>query len=412
MLLSYLKIAFRNLRKFKIYSLINLTGLAVGMACFILISLWIYDETHYDTFHENSGRLFRLILQKPDDLGDPGVPSAPYILPEILKEEFPEIRNTVRVRDRAYSSAVRYGDIMFYEDRFFLADPSFFAMFSYRFIKGDPESALARRESLVITEEMAGKYFGREDPMGKTVRWNNAQDLVITGVIEDVPYNSHLQFDFVAPLQLYDPERLSSWWREAAAYVLLEEGTAWEDVDRKIAGIMEKHHPEDDYRVRLQPIRDAHLNFAHGGRGDRRIVSLLAIIAVGILFIASINFMNLSTARSRVRALEVGIRKVSGARRSDLVRQFLGEAVLHSFFALILAVALVDLILPYFNRSQGKEIALLGSANLPVFLFLAAVTVVTGFAAGCYPAFFLSSFEPVKVLKKEIHRGSRGKGCR
>ena len=279
MLKSYFKIAFRNIRKYKGYSFINIAGLTIGMACFFLILVWVYDELNYDTFHTHSDRICRIILKKADNPSDPGIPSSPYILPKILKDEYPEIVEVTRVRTRAYSSAVRYGDTAFYEQRFFLTDPSFFSMFSYDFIGGNPETALNNPDSVVITRETARKYFGAENAVGKVVRWNNARDLTVTGIIDKVPYNSHLQFDFMASLQLYDSERLSSWWREADAYVLLQEGISVEDVSRKISGTIQKYRPEEEYVISLQPVKEAHLNIAQGGRSDRRLVLIFALIA-------------------------------------------------------------------------------------------------------------------------------------
>jgi putative ABC transport system permease protein len=412
MIKNYIKTAFRNIQRYKGYTFINIAGLTVGMACFILIFLWVYDELNYDAFHTHSNELYRIILKKADDPGDPGVPSAPYILPKILKEEYPEIVEATRVRTRGYPSAVRHGDISFYEQRFFLTDPSFFSMFSYDFTAGDPKTALNNPNSVVVTKEAARKYFGDENPMGKILHWNNTQDLEVTGVIEKVPYNSHLQFDFMASLQLYDSERLSSWWREAAAYVQLQKGVSVEEVNRKIAGTIQRYHPEDDYTIALQPVREAHLNIIQGGRSDRRFVLIFGVIAVMVLAIACVNFMNITTARSGIRALEVGIRKVVGARRSDIIRQFLGESVLLSLISFCLALILVDLFLPLFNRLQGKEMTLLGSGNMLVYFSLVGVAVVTGFVAGSYPAFFLSAFQPVKVLKKDISRARKGSALR
>lgn len=408
MLKHYIKIALRNIRKYKAYSLINIAGLTIGMACFILIFLWVYDELHYDTFHTNSDRLFRIILKKAGDPTDRGIPSTPYILPQILKDEYPEIVEVTRVRTRGYPSAVRHGDITFYEQRFFLADPSFFEMFSYDFIAGNPQTALAHPNSVVITKEAARKYFGDENPMGKVLRWNDTADLKVEGIIKKVPYNSHLQFDFMASLQLYDSKRLSSWWREAVGYVLLREGVSAKDISRKIADTIQKHNPEDDYVVSLQPIKEAHLNIAQGGRSDRRFVLIFAVIAVMILAIACVNFMNITTARSGIRALEVGMRKVIGAKRADLIKQFLGESVFLTTISFFLAIALVDLFLPTFNRLQGKEMSLLGSGNMLIYLSLTFAALLTGFVAGSYPAFFLSAFLPAKVLKKDLGRGRKG----
>ncbi len=409
---NYIKTAFRNIKRYKGYSFINIAGLTVGMACFILIFLWVYDELNYDTFHTQSNRLFRIILKKADDPGDLGMPSTPYILPKILKEEYPEIVEVTRVRTRAYPSAVRYSDITFYEQRFFFTDPSFFSMFSYDLIAGNPKTALNNRNSVVVTKKAAQKYFGDEDPMGKILRWNNTQDLEVTGVIEKVPYNSHLQFDFMASLQLYDSERLSSWWRESDAYVQLQEGVSDEDVSLKIACTIQRYQPEDFYTISLQPVREAHLNIMQGGRSDRRFVIIFGVIAVMVLAIACVNFMNITTARSSIRALEVGMRKVVGARRSDIIRQFLGESVLLSLISFCLAVILVDLFLPVFNRLQGKEMTLLGSGNMLVYLSLVGAAVVTGFVAGSYPAFFLSAFQPVMVLKMDVSKGRKGSALR
>ena len=184
---NYIKTAFRNIKRYKGYSFINIAGLTVGMACFILIFLWTYDELNYDTFHTHSNLLYRIILKKADDPGDPGVPSTPYILPKILKEEYSEIVEVIRVRTQAYPSAVRYGDIAFYEQKFFLTDPSFFSMFSYDLIAGNPRTALNSLNSVVVTKEAAQRYFGDEDPMGKILHWNNEHDLEVTGIIEKVP---------------------------------------------------------------------------------------------------------------------------------------------------------------------------------------------------------------------------------
>jgi putative ABC transport system permease protein len=408
MLKNYIKMAYRNIRKYKGYSLINIAGLTVGMACFVLIFLWVFDELNYDTFHTHSNELYRIILKKADDPGDRGVPSTPYILPNILKEEYPEIVEVTRVRSQGYPSAVRQGDITFYEQRFFLTDPSFFVMFSYDFTQGNPETALNDRNSVVLTKESARRYFGDEDPMGKILRWNNTEDLKVTGVISKVPYNSHLQFDFMASLQLYDSERLGSWWRETVGYVQLQKGVFVEDVNRKIAGIIQKYHPEDGYIIDLQPVREAHLNILQGGRSDRRFVLIFAVIAILVLTIACINFMNITTARSGTRALEVGMRKVVGAKRSDIILQFLGESVFLALISFLIAIFLVDLCLPMFNSLQGKEMSLLGTGNVFIYLILVLVAVASGLVAGSYPALFLSGFQPAKVLKKDISRGRKG----
>jgi putative ABC transport system permease protein len=409
---NYLTIAIRNIKKYKGCSLLNISGLAVGMACFILIFLYVYDEMHYDTFHRHADRLCRVLMHRADDPSDPGIPRAPYALPAILKEEFPEILETTRVRNRAYPSAVSYGDITFYENRFYLVDPSFFTMFTYSFVKGDPATALTYPQSVVLTEDAAARYFGDKNPMGKTLRRNNKQDLTVTGVIKNVPYNSHFQFDFAAPLQLYGQKRLTSWRTDACAYVLLAEGTSIEDVSRKIAGTPMKYLPNSNCTISLQHIREAHLNLAQEGSSDKRIVFIFAVIAVLVLAVACVNFMNITTARSGTRAAEVGLRKVFGAKRRDLINQFLGEAILISFISLILAISIVELILPGFNKLMNKKLSFFGSGNIPLFLFLIAVAVVTGIIAGSYPAIYLSRFQPVKVLKNKLQKGRKGSAFR
>jgi len=405
---NYIKTALRTIGRHKADSLVNVAGLAVGMACFILITLWTYDETHYDTFHANADRIFRLVLHKAGDPSDPGFPSAPYILPAILKNEFPEIEETVRVRDVAYPSPLRYGNVLAYEPRFFMADASFFTVFSHKFLEGDPATALAGPGSVVLTRAAAAKYFGDEDPMGKVMRWNNAEDLRVTGIVENVPYNSNIRFDFVGSIELCGRERLTTWSRETSAYVLLRKGAARRDVEAKIRGTILEHQPNDNQVLSLESLPEAYLTLVHGGGSDKRIVLIFAVIAVAVLAIACVNFTNLSTARSSARALEVGVRKVVGARRSDIVRQFIGEAFVFAFIALALALAFVDMALPGFNRSQGKELSLLGSGSLPLYLFLVAIAVLTGLAAGGYPAFYLGSFKPAGVLKRSPRRRGRG----
>ena len=407
MFVKNLLYVWRHMKKNRMHAFISVSGLTVGMACFILIALWIYDETHYDSFHANSGRIFRLILHKAAEPGDPGFPSTPYILPRILKEAFPEIEETVLVRDKAYPSAVRYGQKSFYEDRFYFSESSFFSMFSYAFLQGDPASALNGARSVVITRSSAAKYFGTDDPLGKVLHWNETEDLVVTGVIEDVPYDSHLQFDMIASIEFTARNWMTTWRREAAAYVLLREGASRDEVESRISGIILEHHPEDDFRVSLQSLQDAHLTFSHGGSNDKRVVLIFAVLAVAILLIACINYTNISTARSSIRAPEVGVWKAVGARRSDLIRQFLGEAVVLAFLALLFAAFIVEVVLNLYNRNLGTDIALLSGGSIPVLVFLAAVALMTGITAGGYPALVLSSFKPIRTFKHKGRKAGR-----
>ena len=288
MLKNYLKTTLRTIGRHRADSFLNIAGLAVGLACFVLIALWVYDETHYDTFHANADRVFRLVLHKADDKSDPGIPSAPYALPAILKSEFPEIEETVRVRDMAYPSALRRGDVLAYEPRFHMADAAFFTVFSFRFLKGDPATALAGPASVVLTRDAAAKYFGDGDPMGQTLRWNNAVDLRVTGVVENVPYNSRFRFDFVGSIELCGRERITTWNRETSGYLLLRRGASRREVEAKISGALLKHQPDDNHVLSLESLPEAYLSLAHGGGNDRRIVLIFAVIAVAELITVTV----------------------------------------------------------------------------------------------------------------------------
>jgi len=397
MFMNYIKIVLRTFRKQKVYSFINLAGLSLGLACFILISLWARHEMSYDQFHVKKDRIFRILNANAN--GTFGR-SVSYALGPELEQKYPEIEASCRVWPW-HRSLVKYQDKKFDEYSFYLTDPTFFTMFTFPFAKGNAATALADLNSIVITEEAARRYFGEEDPMGKIlhVARHNA-DFNVTGVIQNIPSNSHLQFDLVARVEYLGKDRIGRWeeW-VAPSYVLLKSGANEEDVEEKIAGIYKEHLDNDpDYRPVLQPVTKVHL-YASGRTGLVRQVTIFSIIAIFILAIACINFMNLSTARSARRAKEVGLRKVTGAHRSQLVRQFLGESLLMSYLALGLAVLLVQTVLPAFNVFTGKQLSLTdGAGNYLAFLIFIVVPL-TGLFAGCYPAFRLSAFQPEKVLK-------------
>ena len=396
---NYLKITLRNFKKQKIYSFINLSGLSLGLACFVLISLWARYELSYDQFHTKKDRIFR-ILNGTDD-GNFGT-SVSYALGPELEQNYPEIELSCRVWPW-HRSLVRYQDNHYDERDFYLADPSLFSIFTIPFVKGSPETALEDLNSIVISESAAKRYFGDDDPLGKVLYIaENDVDMVVTGVIEDLPRNSSLRFDLVARVEYLGEDRIRRWGEWVShSYVLLHPDANEEEVEEKIAGIYEAHlSNKPNYKPVLQPFTKVHL-YAYGQPGLIKQVAIFSIIAIFILAIACINFMNLSTARSARRAKEVGLRKVTGANRLQLIKQFLGESLLLSYLALGMAVILVQLVLPVFNTFTGKQLSLTGgTSNYFVFLIFVIVPL-TGLLAGYYPAFCLSSFQPVDVLKEK-----------
>jgi putative ABC transport system permease protein len=419
MFFNYLKVTWRNIKRYKGYSFINITGLAVGLACCILILLWVQDELSYDRFHSNRDDLYRVVTEwrKTEPATHYWPVSAP--LAPALKEEYPEIIKATRFTRLRRGQLVKFGDKHFTESQICLTDPDFFDMFTFPLLKGGPQTALTDRISIVITETVAGKYFGNEDPLGKILNINNEYDFTVTGVLKDVPHNSHLQFDILIPfIRIEDFETawavLDNWTLSGfATYVQLEKNAFSQDLTNKIAYYLQKHVQESKDVIYLQPLKDIHLYSSHiqfgiEGQGDIKYVYIFSIVAFLVLIIASINFMNLATARSSNRAKEVGLRKVVGATRIQLIRQFFCESVVVAFLSLILAVVLVELFLPIFADQSGKQLALDFSRHINILLVIVIMTLITGFLSGTYPALFLSSLRPVKVLKGSLRTEGRG----
>jgi putative ABC transport system permease protein len=407
---SYLKVALRALIRQKGYSFINIMGLTIGMACFILIGLWVKDELSFDRFHEKKDKIFRIVNKTQD--GD-FIPFPTYALAPALKSLYPEIEEFARVWIW-YGSLVTYEDKNFEEDNICLTDPGFFRMFTFPFIKGDPDTALRDRGAIVITESTAHKYFGKQDPIGKVLYLTREDaDFTVTGVIEDIPKNSQIQFDLLTRVELLGEDRLARWeeWM-GPCYILLRPNVSVEAFTTKIAGIYKEFEdPEATYSPILQPLTKVRL-YERVRPGRIKTVVIFSVIAVFILIMACVNFMNLTTARSARRAREVGMRKVIGAVRPQLIRQFLGEALVVAFLSLALSLLLVEIALPQFNLFTGKSLTLLSKASLSIILTLLFATVVTGLLAGSYPAFFLSSFRPVQTLKSQPRFGAKGSGMR
>ncbi len=408
---NYMKIAFRNILKFKSYSLINIAGLALGMACFILIILYVQYEMSYDSYHNNSDRIFRLV-REVEYMGGSGKyyranTGAP--VPELLANNFPQMKMYGKLCDS--SGLMKYNRNFFMEPDVFYADPDFLKIFSFSFKKGNPETALKNPNSVIITEEMAEKYFAGTDPVGKVINYENRHDLLVTGVIKNVPGNSHISFDFLISFETLRSLRneyffTKNWDTRVWTYAVVPE-----EVDEKVLGtqvtdFLSRHTSGDIYaslNFRFQPVRDIHLHSHMGvevkANSDITYIYMFIIIAFVILVIACINFMNLSTARSSTRAMEVGVRKTFGAHVPQLMRQFFGETLLISFFSMAAALVLIKFILPYFNNLAEKEI-IIDSGNFLMFLMVAAGTaLLTGGLSGIYPALFLSLMRPVQILK-------------
>ncbi len=394
---NYAVIAFRNMFRDRIFAVINLLGLAVGMACFILISMWIRDELSYDHFHAHKDRLYQVIIIHPNGIHDP---NSPYALAPILANEYSEIEAQIRIFELGAirTCSFRYHPpgrppAQFYENQVILVDPAFFTMFSFPFKSGSPESVLQTPYSVVISEAAAARYFGEENPIGKNLTFNSRADLTVTGVVR-VPANSHLRFDFAAPL---DDPMLSNWNWADPSYVLLREGVDLPEFREKIAGSMNRHFPNPlpgQFKVDLLPITKAYLHF-----GRQVYVYIFSVVAVFILLIASINYMNLATARASSRSKEVGLRKVVGARHRQLVQQFLGESVLTTGMALVPALLLVKLSLPVLNNLTAKQLSFNLFLNPGVVLFIVGLAVAVGVLSGLYPALFLSTARPADTLK-------------
>ncbi len=406
MLQNYLKVVLRRMMRQKVFSFINIAGLAIGMAVCILILLWVQDELSYDRFHQNAENIYRVVMN--DQRYGMVWPVVSIPLGPALRQEFPEITDSVRIFD--FIGLATRGEKKFDEIGAFV-DPSFFNIFSFKFVEGDSRTALQDPTSIVLSQGLAKKIFGNEDPIGENLKLNNDLDLNVTGVIEDMPQNSHLHLAFLASFKIFEQKDRdpTNWGRfQVYTYIQLQDHTLMESVKKKIAGILQEHGVRSGPKLELEPMTRIHL-YAQDGGGNILYVYIFSIIAIFILVIACINFMNLTTARSSTRTKEIGMRKVTGAQRTDLIKQFLGESVLISLIALAFAIVLVILMLPAFNDLANKQMTFFpdNSGNLiPGFL---GIVIFTGLLAGGYPAFFLSSFKPSNILRGSLTPTSRGK---
>ncbi|MCB9285674.1 MAG: ABC transporter permease [Lewinellaceae bacterium] len=420
---NYLKTAFRNLWKFRSYTLINILGLAIGVACVLLILLYVRSELSYDRFHENRDRIYRLTMEATNPQTRETMQRAvgPYRLAEEMKpdlSDFTLIRFAVQDRE-----LIELGDEIFTEEHFAFVDPAALQVFHFPLLSGDPETALDNPFSVVLSESAARKYFKDANPVGKALTIRE-QPFEVTGIMEDVPQNSQLGFDVLASMncarQVFSRIVLENWGEGyVETFAMIPEGKRPADYEEALAAFVDvklEGWKEFSPQLIMQPLPEMYLHsknihsFFTGG--DITYVYAFSLIALFILLIACINYMNLATARSSVRAREVGMRKVVGASRSQLIGQFLSESTLLALISLVLAVGIVYLVLPAFNNLAGQEIPFSLLDNWGLLAGLAGIVVLIGIAAGSYPAFLLSAFRPVAVFSGQLQQGFRGGNLR
>jgi ABC-type antimicrobial peptide transport system permease subunit len=411
---NYLMIAWRNIRKQKVFTVINLAGLALGMAICILLLLWIQNELSYDRFHKNGDQIYRINTTFKSLDGMNRLAGSPAPLGPALLDQFPQVANFTRIQSGWTGWYLHIGDKVFMEERLAAIDPGFFQIFQFPFIQGDPATALNGRHSIVLTETLARKIFGNEDPMGQVVQIGDT-DMEVTGVVWDIPKNSTIQFDYAFPMvnmTQWRESKIDSWdYLQFATYIELKEGVDVRSFAKEMNKLTQTRLPENlksvDFHLDLQPLKDAHLHstslntwmLVYPNPGNIRDVRIFSAIALCILLLACINFMNLSSARAVIRAREVGLRKVIGARRMDLIKQFFSETVILALLSFSLALLLVTLAIPTLNSLTGKALSTRNLGGTDMILSLLAIVVLTGLLSGGYPAVLLSSFRPAAIFR-------------
>ena len=429
---NYIKTSIRNLLKHKGYSFINIVGLAIGLASALLILLFVQDELSYDKFHEKSEQIYRVYLNGKIASDELVVAVSCAPMGATMVKDYPEVLSSTRLFTFGGDPVVRFEEKNLVVEKYYYTDSTFFDVFSVNFLRGAPVNALNRANTVVITNEMAEIFFGKEDPLGKSIKVGNDQtDFEITGVVEKFPKNSHFQFNMLASYITMREMANSNFWvsNNNYTYILLQEDFPAEQLQAKMPEMVEKYvGPQlqmfsntsfDDfleagnkYGYILQPLKKIHLfsdlQYEIEPGGNIKTVYIFSIIAFFLILIAAINFMNLATAKSAGRAREVGIRKVSGSYRSQLILQFLIESIILSFVSLLIALILVELFLPAFNNLAGKQLSFIFTGDWSFLPYIIGLGIFVGFLAGSYPAFYLASFKPTKVLKGTIQTGMKG----
>ena len=403
MISNYFRTALRNIQRHPVHTLLNLGGLSIGMACAILILLWVQDEWSYDRHFKNADNIYRVIEnENPVDKASMIVP-VHGALASGLKEQYPEIIRSARYIPEIPLTLQKGQE--FIEEKVAVADAHFLKMFDIRLLEGDIQTALSDPHNILLTEETARKFFGNMSVVGKTIS-SRGFDMKVTGVIKDQPHHSHIQFKYLISIKLLEEfgGNTDGWNERFHVYVQLREGVSDNSMNEKIKDFVKIHVNGSSSEIFLQNIQKIHLFSANKyaydvrGNGDIQYVRILGWVAIFILLIACINFMNLATAQSSMRAKEIGVRKLAGAGRKKLIFQFMGESLIIVMVAHILSMIMVELLLPAFNNLSGKELAV-HYGSLRLYAGLLSVIILCGLVAGSYPALFLSSLKPLKILK-------------
>ncbi|MEO6819776.1 MAG: ABC transporter permease, partial [Ginsengibacter sp.] len=433
MLKNYFKIAFRSLIKNKSFSFINIAGLSIGISVCFIIMLFVQDELSFDRFNENADRIVRVVFKADINGGKIFESNVMPPVAGVMKNDFPEVQDATRLQAEG-AVKVTYKDKVFKDDEMAIVDPNFFTIFTLPLVEGDAKNALSQPHTMVITKELANKYFGNENALGKTLFLNDNKDISykVTGIIEKVPANSHFHFDMFVSMLSMDNSKSDSWMESGFfTYLLLKDGSDYKKLEAKMPGMVTKYMGPQIQKsmgislqqfitkgnklgFALQPLTSIHLqshsNFELSPNGNTTTVYVFALIALFMLIIACINFINLSTAIASKRAKEVGVRKVIGGGKASLVKQFLIESSLLVGIACVISFVLVQLSLPEFNIISGKNLHF--GFNLNLIFALIGLGVLVSFFAGLYPAFFLSSFKPIDVLKGKMTRSNKTFGLR
>ena len=432
MIKNYFKTAWRNLLKNKAFSIINLLGLSTGIAVCFIIMLFVQDELSYDGFNTKANQIVRVLFKASINGGKINEASVMPPTAAAIKNDYPEVTAVTRLRNIG-SSKILYNGKKFNKESFAFVDPNFFQVFTLPFLKGDAASALLEPNTIVITQMLANKYFGDEEPIGKTIQFSNGNTLYkVTGVIDAIPSNAHFHFDMFGSMAGYSEAKSDSWMTSNFfTYLVLQDGYNYKNLEAKLPTMVEKYMgPQiaksmsmslSQFRTKgnslgfaLQPLKDIHLKGDSSAElepgGDIKYVYIFGVIAIFMLLIACINFINLSTASASKRAKEVGVRKVMGSGQFELIKQFLAESFLLSFIALMFSYVMIQLALPVFNDLSGKNLHI--GFSIQPLLQLLALGLLVGLLAGIYPAFFLSSFNPIATLKGKLSASTKSLGLR